>query len=405
MSIVYQGNFASNGLNSVSVMCYDMSVMKQIAILGSTGSIGRQTLEIVRALPHHFQAVALAGGRNVDLFCKQINEFKPKFVYFQGKEALTRLTSAKYEFLTMEDIACHPEVDTVVIATAGGSGLNPTLAAARAGKNIALANKEALVMAGEIITNEAKLNKAQIFPVDSEHSAIWQCLNGERQPAAQLLLTASGGPFLHYSPAQLNKVTVEQALRHPSWQMGRKVTIDSATLMNKGLEVIEAHWLFDVPFDNIKVLIHPQSIVHSMVEFTDGSIKAQLSCPDMRIPIQYALSYPERLSNPLLPRLDWNSTNNLTFEQPDLDAFPCLRLAMKAGRNGGTCPTVLCAADEVAVELFLSQKIKFTDIARLVGQALEQHQLIPHPTLEEIIAADTWAKEKVLQLVGGTLPC
>jgi 1-deoxy-D-xylulose-5-phosphate reductoisomerase len=382
-----------------------MSVMKQIAILGSTGSIGRQTLEVVRALPHQFQVVALAGEKNIDLLAKQVNEFKPRLVYSQDKMALARLTNTEYAFLSLEDIARHPEVDTVVIATSGRSGLNPTLAAVRAGKNVPLANKESLVMAGEIITSEAKRSGARLLPIDSEHSAIWQCLNGERQPAAQLILTASGGPFLHYSPAQINKVTVEQALKHPSWQMGEKVTIDSATLMNKGLEVIEAHWLFDTPFDNIKVLIHPQSIVHSMVEFADGSIKAQLSYPDMRIPIQYALSYPERLPNPQLPRLDWSSINNLTFEQPDLDTFPCLRLAMEAGRKGGTCPAVLCAADEMAAELFLSQRIKFTDIARLVGQALGQHQSIPHPTLEEITAADSWAREKVRQLSGGGRAC
>lgn len=253
-------------------------------------------------------------------------------------------------------------------------------------------------MAGQIITDAAKLNGAQILPIDSEHSAIWQCLNGERQKPAQLILTASGGPFRHYSPAQLNEVTVEQALRHPSWQMGRKVTIDSATLMNKGLEVIEAHWLFNVPFDNIKVLIHPQSIIHSMVEFTDGSIKAQLSYPDMRLPIQYALSYPERLANPQLPRLDWNHISSLTFEQPDFDTFPCLKLAIEAGKRGGTYPAVLCAADEVAVEFFLSQEIKFVDIAHYVGQTLEQHQAIANPSLEEIMAADAWARQKALEL-------
>jgi 1-deoxy-D-xylulose-5-phosphate reductoisomerase len=260
-------------------------------------------------------------------------------------------------------------------------------------------------MAGEIITNEAKLNEVLILPIDSEHSAIWQCLSGETQPAAQLILTASGGPFLHYSPAELSEVTAEQALKHPSWQMGRRVSIDSATLMNKGFEVIEAHWLFDMPFDNIKVLIHPQSIIHSMVEFIDGSIKAQLSHPDMRLPIQYALTYPERLPNPQLPRLNWNLINNLTFEQPDLNTFPCLKLAIEAGREGGTYPAVLCAADEVAVELFLSQKIKFAKIANLVKQALEQHQPIPYPTLDEITAADTWARQKVLQLATGDNPC
>ena len=381
------------------------NIIKQLAVLGSTGSIGQQTLEVVRALPHRFHIVGLAGGKNIDLLAKQINEFKPRFVYFQDRDALARLTNTKYEFLTLEDIAQHPQVDTVIIATSGRAGLSPTLAAVKAGKSVALANKESLVMAGEIITNEAKLNEARILPIDSEHSAIWQCLNGETQPAAQLILTASGGPFLHYSPTELSGVTVEQALKHPSWQMGKKVTIDSATLMNKGLEVIEAHWLFDMPFDNIKVLIHPQSIIHSMVEFIDGSIKAQLSYPDMRLPIQYALSYPERLPNPQLPKLNWSLINNLTFEQPDLNTFPCLKLAIEAGRKGGTYPVVLCAADEVAVELFLARRVKFIDIANLVGQALEQHQSIPYPTLDEIIAADAWAREKVLQLATGDNPC
>jgi len=381
------------------------NIIKRLAVLGSTGSIGQQTLDIVRALPHRFHIVGLAGGKNTRLLAKQISEFKPKFVYCQDREALARLANAEYEFLTSEDIARHPHVDVVVIATSGRSGLNPTLAAVKAGKNIALANKESLVMAGEIITKEAKLNGALILPIDSEHSAIWQCLSGETQPAAQLILTASGGPFLRYSPAELNGVTVEQALKHPSWQMGRRVTIDSATLMNKGFEVIEAHWLFDMPFDNIKVLIHPQSIIHSMVEFIDGSIKAQLSYPDMRLPIQYALTYPERLPNPQLPRLDWSLVNNLTFEPPDLNTFPCLKLAIEAGRKGGTYPAVLCAADEVAVELFLSQRIKFTEIANLIKQALEKHQPVPYPTLDEIAAADTWARQKVLQMATGDNPC
>ena len=378
--------------------------VRRLAVLGSTGSIGQQTLEVVRALPHRFRVVGLAAGKNIDLLAKQINEFKPRFVYYQDREAQTHLANAEYEFLSPEDIARHPQVDTVVMATSGKSRLGPTLAAVKAGKKVALANKESLVMAGEIITNEAKLNDAQILPIDSEHSAIWQCLGGEIQKAARLILTASGGPFYGYSLTQFEGVTVEQALKHPSWQMGRKVTIDSATLMNKGLEVIEAHWLFDMPLDNIEVLIHPQSIVHSMVEFVDGSIKAQLSYPDMRLPIQYALSYPERLANPQLPRLDWSHINNLTFEQPDLDTFPCLRLAIEAGKKGGTCPAVLCAADEVAVELFLSHCIKFVDIASLVDQALGQHQVIAQPTLEEIVAADAWARQKVLQLIGNK-PC
>jgi len=381
------------------------NITKRLAVLGSTGSIGQQTLEVVRALPHRLHIVGLVGGKNVNLLAKQIKEFKPRFVYCHDRKALARLVNANYKFLPPEDIARHPQVDVAVIATSESSGLSPALAAVKASKNVALANKESLVMAGEIITNEAKLNGALILPIDSEHSAIWQCLKGEMQPAAKLILTASGGPFLHYSPAELNEVTVEQALKHPSWQMGRRVTIDSATLMNKGFEVIEAHWLFNMPFDNIKVLIHPQSIIHSMVEFIDGSIKAQLSCPDMRLPIQCALTYPERLPNPKLPRLDWSLINNLTFEPPDFNTFPCLKLAIEAGRKGGTYPAVLCAADEVAVELFLSQRIKFTEIANLIEQALELHQPIPYPTLDEIIAADAWARQKVLQMASGDKPC
>ncbi len=380
------------------------SITRKIAVLGSTGSIGRQTLAIVRASPQRFHVIGLAASKNLDLLAEQVNEFKPRFVYFQERE-VTSLRNAECDFLPLEEIARHPAVDTVVIATSGASGLLPTIAAIKFGKRVALANKESLVMAGEIITREAKLNNAQIIPVDSEHSAIWQCLEGEKQKAAQIILTASGGPFLHFSPAKLNKVTAKQALQHPSWQMGQKVTIDSATLMNKGLEVIEAHWLFDMPFRGIRVLIHPQSIIHSLVEFRDGSVKAQLSYPDMRLPIQYALTYPERLPNPELPRLNWDNLRSLTFEQPNFNKFPCLKLAIEAGRKGGTYPTVLSSADEIAVELFLSGRIKFTDIARLVEQALQQHKPIAQPTLEDIMAADTWAREKVSQFASGDSSC
>jgi len=390
-----------------SDLLYDITCMsktvKRIAVLGSTGSIGQQTLEVVRALPHRFQVIGLAAGKNTALLARQIDEFKPDFVYRQDES--TCLADTKYETLSLEEIACHPEVDTVVIATSGKAGLSPTLAAVKAGKNVALANKESLVMAGEIITSEAKRNGARILPIDSEHSAIWQCLSGETQPATRIILTASGGPFRHYSLTQLNKVTAEQALKHPTWQMGEKVTIDSATLMNKGLEVIEARWLFDMPIDNISILIHPQSIIHSMVEFTDGSIKAQLSYPDMRLPIQYALTYPERLPNEQLPRLDWRQIKELTFEPPALDTFPCLRLAIEAGKKEGTCPAVLCGADEIAVELFLSQCIKFTDIARLIERVLEEHKAVAHPDLEEIMAADDWARERVRQLATGESLC
>jgi len=374
-------------------------------VLGCTGSIGRQTLEVVRALPDRFKVVGLAGGSNTALLKKQAEEFSPQFVYYWNKKA--GIAFEDCQFLTMEEMAAHPDVDMVVIATPGGFGLDPTLAAVRAGKDIALANKESLVSAGQIIMAEAKANGARIIPIDSEHSAIWQCLEGEKTPPAKIILTASGGPFRGYTAEQLKRVTAGQALKHPSWQMGEKVTIDSATLMNKGLEVIEAHWLFNIPFENISVLIHPQSIIHSIVEFTDGSEKAQLGCPDMRLPIQYALTYPERLPNAQLPRLDWDAISHLDFERPDMDSFPCLKLAIEAGRRGGTMPTVLCAADEVAVEIFLSGRIRFDAIAELVQQVLEQHEpmLIDRPDIKDINTVDAWARDSAIRLALGDEPC
>ncbi|MBN1643899.1 MAG: 1-deoxy-D-xylulose-5-phosphate reductoisomerase [Dehalococcoidales bacterium] len=373
----------------------DKSV-KNIAILGSTGSIGRQTLQVVRNLHSRFRVVGLAAGQNMELLSEQISEFKPKYIYYQNQKSRFQIPNSN--FLPMEEIAGLPEVDTVVIATSGKAGLSATIAAVRAGKNVAIANKEPLVMAGEIITGEAKRRGANILPIDSEHSAIWQCLRGEKQPPSRIILTASGGPFLGYSESQLARVTANQALKHPSWKMGKKVTIDSATLMNKGLEIIEAHWLFGVPIDNISVIIHPQSIIHSIVEFADGSLKAQLSYPDMRLPIQYALTQPERVPNPELPQLDWNKTRVMTFGPPDLKAFPCLELAISAARKGGTYPTVLCAADEVAVDLFMKKEIKFTDIARLVKQALKNHKPITHPTLEDITETDERTRKLTLKL-------
>jgi len=366
-----------------------MGGVKKIAILGSTGSIGQQALDVIRALPNKFQVVALAGGKNLQLVKSQIREFQPKMFY----SAVTPDFSYEEGFLPMEEIASHPEVSLVIVATSGKAGLSPTLAALRAGKTVALASKEILVMAGEILIHEADLHQTQILPVDSEHSAIWQCLQGEESKAQRLFLTASGGPFYHYSQSQLSEVTSEQALQHPTWKMGRKVTIDSATLMNKGLEAIEAHWLFGIPFDSIEILIHPQCIIHSVVEFVDGSMKAQLSSPDMRLPIQYALSYPQRWPNSELPRLDWSKIQSLNFQPVDYDKFPCLKLALDAGRLGGTYPAVLCAADEVAVELFLNHSISFTDIAGIVQKTLEQHQNTAQPSLEEILAADAWARE------------
>ena len=371
-----------------------MGGVRRIAVLGSTGSIGRQALDVIRAFPDQLKVVALTGSKNLRLLEGQLREFQPKMFCSSIKPDVDYAG----EFLSAEEIASHPEVDFVIVATAGKSGLSPTLAALQAGKTVALASKEVLVMAGEIIVREASLRKAQILPIDSEHSAIWQCLRGEESKPQRLLLTASGGPFYRYSQSQLAEVTPEQALQHPVWRMGKKVTIDSATLMNKGLEVIEAHWLFSVSFDSIEIVIHPQSIVHSMVEFADGSLKAQLSWPDMRLPIQYALSYPRRWSNSELPRLDWHKINSLSFEAVDYDKFPCLKLAVEAGKSGGTYPAVLCAADEVAVELFLRRRIGFTDIAKIVQETLEQHRNIVKPSLEEILAADDWARECAARL-------
>jgi len=376
------------------------SDVKKIAILGSTGSIGRQALDVIRALPDELKVVALTGNKNLELLERQIMEFQPKMFCSSVKLDI----SYGGEFLSLEEVASHPEVDFVIMATAGKVGLSPTLAALQAGKTVALASKEVLVMAGEIIVGEASLHQAQILPIDSEHSAIWQCLQGEENKPQRLFLTASGGPFYRYSQSQLAEVKPKQALRHPIWKMGRKVTIDSATLMNKGLEVIEAHWLFSFPFDSIETLIHPQSLVHSMVEFVDGSLKAQLGWPDMRLPIQYALSYPRRWPNPRLPRLDWNKIQSLNFEPVDYNRFPCLKLAVGAGKSGGTYPAVLCAADEVAVELFLSHRISFTNIDKIVGKTLEQHRSISQPSLEDILAADNWARECAARFSLGYFP-
>jgi 1-deoxy-D-xylulose-5-phosphate reductoisomerase len=373
-----------------------ISKAKRLAVLGSTGSIGRQTLEVVHSLPERFRIVGLAAGKNIDLLARQVDEFRPRFASYTTR----RKAPTGCELITLEEMATHPDIDIVVIATTGTVGLGATLAAVRAGKTIALANKESLVAAGEIITAEARKSGARIIPVDSEHSAIFQCLHGEKQPPRRIILTASGGPFRSYSKKQMAAITVEKALQHPSWRMGKKVTIDSAALMNKGLEVIEAHWLFNVAIDNVTVLVHPQSIVHSMVEFADGSVKAQLSCPDMRLPIQYALTCPNRLANDSLPRLDWTHFTDLTFEPPDTVRFPCLRLAVEAGKKGGTYPAVLCAADEVAVESFLANRIGFTDIPRLVELTLGKHSSISHPSLTDIMAVDNWARQKILALVG-----
>ena len=369
----------------------------RLAILGSTGSIGQQTLQVVRRLPNRFTIIGLAAGQNLALLEKQVEEFKPQLVYYDT-ESTSRRLDCSAQFMSLEGMASYPNVDTVVIGTTGIVGLFATLAAVKTGKNVAIANKEPLVVAGHIITDEAEMNDASILPIDSEHSAIWQCMIGEPKRPKYIILTASGGPFRKYTMEQLKKVTPKQALRHPSWQMGKKVTIDSATLMNKGLEVIEAHWLFGIPIEDIKVIIHPQSIIHSMLEFYDYSVKAQMAYPDMRLPIQYALLNPDRVPNQDLPRIDWAKLKQLTFEPPDYDKFPCLKLAIDAGKAGGTCPAVLCAADEIAVDLFLQEKIGFTDIAWLIASALEKHEPLIEPGIGDILEADSWARDYTLRL-------
>ncbi len=375
-----------------------MGGLKRIAILGSTGSIGQQTLEVARVLKGQLSVAGLGAGSNSELLASQIREFQPRMVSFNGPKAELRQSldpdhKSRLKTVTLEEMASHPDVDLVLIATSGKAGLAPTLAAIRARKEVALANKEVLVMAGAMVMAEVRKYGVKIRPVDSEHSAIWQCLKGEQKKrVARLLLTASGGPFLRYPAKTLETITPEQALNHPTWKMGKKVTIDSATLMNKGMEVIEAHWLFGVPYSRIGVVVHTESIVHSMVQFADGSIKAQLSRPDMRLPIQYALGYPDRHFNPDLPMMAWDRAMALNFEPPDLAKFPCLRLAREAGEKGGTYPAVLCAADEVAVEKFLSHRIGLLDIARLVEDALEHHRSTRRPSLDEVLEADAWAR-------------
>ncbi len=374
-------------------MIYDKT---RIAVLGSTGSIGQQVLDILRMFPERFDVMALAGGKNTELLTAQVKEFHPHIVHFQDKENNYLQRNDLFPnclWLPLEEIAALPSLDMVVLATSGRVGLLPAIIAARAGKKLVLANKEVLIIAGAIITTEAKKYKAKILPVDSEHSAIWQCLRGEKGNAiSRIILTASGGPFYRYSQIELENVTVTAALHHPTWRMGKKVTIDSATLINKGMEVLEAHWLFHMPIEQIQVIIHPQSIIHSMVEFADGSTKAQLSFPDMRLPIQHALFYPARLSNTQLPFIDWANILELTFEPVKFKQFPCLELALEAGKKGGTYPAVLSAADEVAVELFLSGKISFLDISRIIEYALNHHAKTGS-TIEDILAADLEARK------------
>ncbi len=373
---------------------------KKVFILGSTGSIGVSTLDVIRLHQNSFEVVGLTANRNVELLQKQVKEFNPKFVAVRDKNSALQLKNVLSEDITLligdEGIASgtrDADYDILLSALVGFAGLKPTIEGIKRGKKIALANKETLVVAGEIITQLAKEFNSELIPVDSEHSAIFQCLIGEKHKEIEkLILTASGGPFFRKSKKELESVTIAEALNHPNWDMGSKVTIDSATMMNKGLEMIEAHWLFNLSPDRIDVTIHPQSIIHSMVEFIDGSIKAQLSKPDMRLPIQYALSYPERLPNSFT-NTKLTEIAELTFFKPDLTKFKCLQLAFDVMEMGGTAPSILNAANEIAVEKFLNNEISFTAIPELIKEALDEIEIKSVGDLETIVECDSLTRE------------
>ncbi|MBE3592641.1 MAG: 1-deoxy-D-xylulose-5-phosphate reductoisomerase [Thermoanaerobacter sp.] len=376
--------------------------MKKVIILGSTGSIGTQTLDVIKNFRENFEIVGLTAYNNVELLSKQIREFNPKVVAVKDEDKANQLREnlkKNVEILTgskgLQEIVKY-DADLVVIAVEGIAGLVPTVTAIQRGKDIALANKEVLVTAGQIVMDLVKKKDITLLPVDSEHSAILQCLRGnDKKEVSRLILTASGGPFRGKKKEDLKKVTVNEALNHPNWKMGKKITIDSATLMNKGFEVIEAKWLFDISEDKIDVIVHPQSIIHSMVEYIDGSVIAQLATADMRIPIQYALNYPTRNYINGINFLDFSITTQLTFEKPDLETFKCLSLAYEALKIGGTMTTVLNAADEIAVSLFLNKKIEFLQIAEIIEESMKEHNNIQNPTLDDIINVDKEVKEKI----------
>jgi 1-deoxy-D-xylulose-5-phosphate reductoisomerase len=376
--------------------------MKNVVLLGSTGSIGTSTVKVAEDLPDRIRLLALAAGNNVELLLEQTRRHRPEAVSIndpaKAGELRAALGTACEVFSGNEGLiklATLPAADIVLIAIVGTAGLQPALAAIRAGKDIAVASKEILVMAGEIVMSEAREHDVRVLAVDSEHSAIFQCLDGKPSGSVRKLwLTASGGPFRQTPKEEFGGITVERALKHPSWVMGRKITIDSATLFNKGLEMIEARWLFDIEMDRVGVVVHPQSVVHSMVEFVDGSMLAQLSTPDMCLPIQYALTYPDRAAS---ERVQTNlaKLGSLTFEEPDPERFPALALARRAGEVGGTLPAVLNAANEVAVEAFVNRKIDFPQITETVRCAMDAHQVVLHPTLNQVLEADAWARREV----------
>lgn len=386
--------------------------MKRISLLGSTGSIGCSTLDVIGSYPEEFNVMALAAGRNLGLLKEQIERFRPRLVAVVDQEhayelrRLLNADSATAVFFGPEgyrEVAAAAGADLVVSAMVGAAGLIPTLEAIDAGKTVALANKETLVMAGSIVMHKAEAKGVKIIPVDSEHSAIFQCLQGHKQEdVRRIILTASGGPFLHASVEDLKEVTPTQALRHPNWTMGRKITIDSATMMNKGLEVIEAGWLFRLPVAAVDVLIHPQSIIHSLVEYRDGSLIAQLGVPDMRIPIAYALAFPHRLPRTDLP-LDLLTVGPLEFIKPDLERFPGLQLAYDAAGKGGTMPAVLNGANECAVAAFIEEQIGFCDICIVIEKILDLHTVQQDPTIDAILAADRWARVEAGKIIKGMM--
>lgn len=378
---------------------------QNISILGSTGSIGQSCLDFVRLHSQEFKILGLSAGSNLDVLISQIQEFHPQFVSVKNQNDANRLDQQcrqlgwNLEIFHGEEgakrVASIDDVSLVVSAIVGAAGLLPTLEALKFGKTVALANKESMVIAGELMHQAAQ--KGQIIPVDSEHSAIFQCLQGSRtQDVKRLILTASGGPFLKRSRKSFDRITLAEALRHPNWDMGPKITIDSATMMNKGLELMEARWLFDFPVEKIAICVHPQSIIHSMVEYNDGAVMAQMGSPDMKQPIAYALSYPKRLETKVKP-LNLFEVGSLNFYEPDLEKFPCLRLAYEVASKGQTYPAVLNAANEVAVELFLKEKISFMDIPRSIEKVLADHQPLPANELANILQADCWAREQVLR--------
>ena len=374
--------------------------MKKVVLLGCTGSIGTSSVKVVNDLSDRLQVVGLGAGNNVKLLLEQTRSLHPKAVSIQSEEnaeLLKKELDGSTEVYCGEEglikLATMPEADIVLISIIGTTGLKPALAAIRAGKDIALASKEVLVVAGEIVMSEAKKYGVNVLTVDSEHSAIFQCLEGRKpESVRRLILTASGGPFRKTPKSEFASITLEKALKHPSWSMGRKITLDSATLFNKGLEMIEARWLFNMGIEKVSVLVHPQSIVHSMVEFVDGSILAQLSTPDMCLPIQYALTWPERVQSTRV-QTDFAAIGTLTFENPDEDRFPALRLAREAGLKGGTLPCVLNAANEIAVESFINSKLRFDQISTLVEDVMSAHHRIDHPTLDQLLEADSWARD------------